>query len=160
MSQRELDPPAASESAADAPGAAAPPIPVKRERLRFSHFGFQRSTDGRCTAEVELEWVDGIRVRGYASGQSSPTVDLRVAAEAALRAIERFGQGGLAFELLGVKAIRAFDANVIIVSVANRGSGPTRLLGSCLVEDDPVRGAVVAVLSATNRVLGNFIATR
>jgi hypothetical protein len=34
------------------------------------------------------------------------------------------------------------------------------LLGSCLVENDPVRGAVLAVLSATNRVLGNFIATR
>jgi hypothetical protein len=111
-------------------------------------------------AEVELDWVDGIKVRGSASGQSSATVDLRVAAEAALRALEQFAEGELAFELIGVKAIRAFDANVVIVSVANRKAGPQRLLGSCLVEGDPVRGAAVAVLSATNRVMGNFIATR
>jgi hypothetical protein len=136
------------------------PVAGRRERLRFTDFRFQRSADGRCAAEVELEWVEGIKVRGSASGQSSPTVDLRVAAEAALRAIERFSDNTLAFELVGVKSIRAFDASVIIVSIANRGAGPTRLLGSCLVETDPVRGAVVAVLGATNRMLGNFIATR
>ena len=56
--------------------------------------------------------------------------------------------------------MRAFDANVIIVSVVNHGVGPKKLIGSCLVETDPTRGAVVAVLSATNRVLGNLIATR
>lgn len=133
---------------------------AQRARLRFTDFRFHRTADGRCSAEVEFEWLDGIRVRGAASGQSSPTVDLRVAAEAALRAIERFSEGKMGFELIGVKAIRVFDANVVIVSVANRGGGASRLLGAYLVEDDPVRGAVVAVLSATNRVLGNFIATR
>ena len=142
------------------PNFAPAPLQARRERLRFSDFRFQRTTDGRCMAEVELEWVDGIKVRGSASGQSSATVDLRVAAEAALRALEKFVEGNLAFELIGVKAIRAFDANVVIVSVSNRKTGPQRLLGSCLVEGDPVRGAAVAVLSATNRVMGNFIATR
>ena len=53
-----------------------------RQRLRFSDFKFHRTPGGRCTAEVELEWIEGIKVRGSASGQSSPTVDLRVAAEA------------------------------------------------------------------------------
>ena len=101
-----------------------------------------------------------MRVRGTSSGESSPTVDLRVAAEAALRAIERFSDGALVFELVGIKSMRAFDANVIIVSVVNHGVGPKKLVGSCLVETDPTRGAVVAVLSATNRVLGNLIATR
>jgi hypothetical protein len=139
---------------------AAVPQQGRRERLRFTDFRFQRTTDGRCTAEVELEWLDGVKVCGTASGQSSATVDLRVAADAALRAIERFSDNVLQFELVGVKSIRAFDANVIIVSIANKGTGPARLLGSCLVENDPVRGAVVAVLSATNRMLGNFIATR
>ena len=132
----------------------------RRQRLRFTDFRFQRAVDGRCSAEVELEWREGVRVRGSSAGQSSTTVDLRVAAEAALRALEQFSDHVLKFELVGVKAIRAFDANVIIVSLVNHGAGPTKLLGSCLVETDPVRGAVVAVLSATNRVLGNFIATR
>lgn len=144
-----------SESDADAPSTNG-----KRERLRFTDFRFRRASDGRCTAEVELEWVEGHKVRGTASGQSSPTVDLRVAAEASLRAIETFSDSALAFELIGVKSIRVFDANVVIVSIVNRHDGPRRLLGSCLVEDDPVRGAVVAVLNATNRMLGNFIATR
>lgn len=132
-----------------------------RQRLRFAEFRFQRSLDGRCTAEVEYEWVDGARARGTSRGQSSPTVDLRVAAEAALRGIEQFTDGALSFELIGVKAIRAFDATVIIVSVTNRKpEGPQRLIGAALEESDSPRGAVVAVLSATNRVLGNFISTR
>jgi hypothetical protein len=133
---------------------------LQRQRLRFSDFKFHRTPGGRCTAEVELEWIEGIKVRGSASGQSSPTVDLRVAAEAALRAIERFSDNVLQFDLAGVKSIRAFDANVIIVSITNRAEGPPKLLGSCLVEEDQVRGAVIAVLGATNRVLGNFIAMR
>jgi hypothetical protein len=138
-----------------------PQVQMRRERLRFTDFQFRRFSDGRCVAQTEFEWIDGIRVRGEASGQSSPTVDLRVAAEAALRAIETFSEHSLAFELIGVKAVRAFDANVIIVSIANKKpEGPRRLLGSALVESDPARGAVVAVLTATNRVLGNFIATR
>jgi hypothetical protein len=136
-------------------------LPQMRQRLRFTDFRFQRSADGRCRADVEFEGNDGARIRGTASGQSSPTVDLRVAADAALRAIESFSNDELSFELIGVKAVRAFDANVIIVSVANcRPHGPPRLIGSTLVENDPVRGAVVAVLSATNRMLGNFISTR
>ena len=68
--------------------------------------------------------MEGVRVRGASSGLSSATADLRVAAEAALRAIERFSDGALSFELIGVKAMRAFDANVIIVSIANLGDGP------------------------------------
>jgi len=43
---------------------------------------------------------------------------------------------------------------VIIVSISNRRpEGPRRLLGSSLTEEDPVRGAVLAVLSGTNRVV-------
>jgi len=50
---------------------------------------------------------------------------------------------------------------VIVSVLAAHGGGPQqRLLGCHLAEDDPLRSAVVAVLHATNRVLGNFIATR
>jgi hypothetical protein len=134
---------------------------LKRERLRFSNFRFARTQSGHCTAEVELEWLEGVRVSGKAEGQSSPMGDLRIAADAALRALEAFSDQALAFELVGVKLLRAFDANIVIVSVSvKRGDGPRRLLGCYLAEHDAVRGAVVAVLNATNRVLGNFIATR
>ena len=134
---------------------------LKRERLRFVDFRFSRSQQGQCTAEVELEWLEGHRVVGRAIGQSSELGDLRCSAEAAIDAIERFSENALELELLGVKALRAFDANIVIVSVeVKRGEGPRRLLGSYLAEQDPIRAAVVAVLNATNRVLGNFIATR
>jgi len=135
--------------------------PSERQRLRFADFKFSRTPDGRCSAQVGLDWTDGSRARGSASGQSSPTVDLRVSAEAALRALDSFTNNIYGFELIGVKAVRAFDANVIIVSVSlKQNLGPQRLLGACLVEEDLVRGSALAVLNATNRVLGNFFATR
>jgi hypothetical protein len=137
------------------------PMQLKRERLRFTNFRFVRTPSGLCTAEVELEWLDGVTVVGKASGQSSPMGDLRIAAEAALRALESFSGGAIEFELAGVKALRAFDANIVIVALGlRRGEGPQRLLGSYLAERDPVRAAVISVLNATNRLLGNFIATR
>lgn len=137
------------------------PMQLKRERLRFTNFRFVRTPSGLCTAEVELEWLDGVTVVGKASGQSSPMGDLRIAAEAALHALESFSGGALEFELAGIKALRAFDANIVIVALGLRkGEGPRRLLGSFLAERDPVRAAVIAVLNATNRLLGNFIATR
>lgn len=131
---------------------------LKRERLRLHNFRFVRTPAGLCSAEVELEWVDGVRITGKADGQASPMGDLRVAAEATLRALETFSRGAVTFELAGIKSLRAFDANIIIVALGVRGSaGPARLLGAYLAEREPIRGAVIAVLNATNRLLGNFI---
>ena len=136
-----------------------PTSDARRERLRFSEFSFTRTPAGVCVAEVELEWKPGVRFRGRSEGQSSPLGDLRIAAEAAMRALESFSKGELSFELIGVKMVRAFDANLIIVSISMRASpAPTRLLGCYLAEGDIARGAATAVLNATNRVLGNFIA--
>jgi hypothetical protein len=135
---------------------------LKRERLRFINFQFNRTPAGQCTAEVELEWLGNTRVVGHVEGRASPLGgDLRLSAEAALQAIVKFSDGELELELIGVKAMRAFDANIVIVSVASTRDGRVeRLLGSYLAEHDPLRGAVIAVLNATNRVLGNFISTR
>jgi len=137
----------------------AEPASVRRERLSFGGFNFTRSPAGRCTASVDLEY-DGRRVTGICEGQSSPIGDLRLGAEAAMNAIERFTDGALGLELLGVKLVRAFDANVIIVSCAQRSSRSTRLVGCYLADRDSVRGAALAVLNATNRVLGNYLTTR
>jgi len=134
---------------------------LKRERLRFTDFRFARTPAGQCTADVELEWLDGLRVMGSSSGQSSPMGDLRIAAEAALKALESFTQGAIQMELVGIKAMRAFDANIVIVSIAvKEGAETRRLLGCYLAERDPIRASVIAILNATNRLLGNFIATR
>lgn len=132
---------------------------LQRERLRFAGFEMNRTPSGQVSAEVRLEWLDGVSVVGKASGHTSPMGDHRIAAEATLRALEQFSGEALRFELVGVKATRAFDANVVIVALhVLRGEGPRRLLGVHLAETDPMRSTVLAVLNATNRLLGNFIA--
>ena len=144
------------------PGGAPEPGPqssFRRERLRFSEFSFTRSPSGHVSINVELEY-EGQRWFGRSAGQSSPLGDLRMAAEAALRALEEFAEGSLSFELIGVKHIRAFDSNLVIVSIGVRDSAGTRLVGCYLADEDMPRGAALAVLNATNRLLGNYLATR
>lgn len=130
---------------------------ARRERLRFVGFAFERLPNGRCRAEVTLELGPGERWIGRADGVASEAGELRCAAEATLRAIEQSVLGHASFDLLGVKAVRAFDTVVLIVSVVSRGDGVThRLVGSFLADHDIARGAAVAVLNATNRLLGNI----
>ncbi|MBI3792735.1 MAG: hypothetical protein HY275_17900 [Gemmatimonadetes bacterium] len=132
-----------------------------RGRLRFTGFKFDRTRAGACQSEVTLAWTDGRTVTGRSAGQSSPLGDYRIAAEAAMNAIDGFVTGVLRFELIGVKAIKAFDANVVIVSIhAHKEGEVAKLLGCVLAESDPIRGAALAVLNATNRLIGNTIATR
>ena len=134
------------------------PLGARRERLRFADFVFTRTPSGQCSAEVTIEWDSNVHV-GRAIGQSSLLGDFRVSAEAALRALEDFVKDAMHFELLGVKHVRAFDSNLLIVSVAHRDAERiTRLVGCYLADTDTRRGAAMAVLNATNRILGNYIA--
>jgi len=141
-------------------GATFSPPNVNRERLRFADFKFDRTPAGTCNVRVTLEY-DGVMYEGRASGQSGPLGDFRMAAEAMLHALEHFTTNSIRFELVGVKHLRAFDANLIIVSVIqHEGDKANRLVGCCLADEDVKRGAALAVLNATNRVLGNYIAMR
>jgi hypothetical protein len=131
------------------------------QRLRFREFEFQRLASGRCRAKVVLSWADGRQFQGESDGVISQAGELRCCAEATVRALERVVQPKMGFELLGVKAVRAFDAVVVIVSLsARQESRASRLVGAYLAETDVPRGAALAVLNATNRILGNFFATR
>jgi hypothetical protein len=131
------------------------------ERLRFQMFGFDRLPDGRCRARVQLSWIDGREFVGAAEGMTSQAGELRCSAEAAVKALEEAVHPGVQLELLGVKSVRAFDATVVIVSLSVRSEGNAwRMVGSYLTETDPPRGAALAVLNATNRVLGNYVTTR
>jgi hypothetical protein len=132
-----------------------------QQRLRFHDFGFQRLTNGRCRAKVQLAWTDGRLFQGESEGMTNQTGELRCSALAAVHALERVTEPGMQFELLGVKAVRAFDATVIIVSLSVReAGGARRLVGSFLTDADPPRGAALAVLNATNRIMGNYFTTR
>ena len=134
----------------------------KQERLRFSQFHFDRTPSGRVTCQVTLEYGPGELVTGQVAGQASPAGDTRLGAEASIRALEAFTDGHIKFELIGVKVVRAFDANIVITSLIQHGdSGPDRLLGCYASPDgDLVRGAALSVLNATNRDLGSYILSR
>jgi hypothetical protein len=137
-----------------------PPNPIA-ERLRFAEFTMDRLPNGRCRARVGLTWKDSEQFAGESEGLSSQAGELRCAAQACVNALAQAVQGGLGFELLGVKAVRAFDATVVIVSLAAHGEGNGhRVVGSYLTEDDASRGAALAVLNATNRILGNRLFMR
>lgn len=125
------------------------------ERLRLTGFLAKRSPSGQCMTEVTLEWIEGQQFIGRAEGVSSPYGDLRLAADATLRALQAFARRETLFEVSGVKALRVFDSNVVIVAIlCRRGGKEQRLLGCHLTEEDAMRSAVLATLQATNRILG------
>jgi hypothetical protein len=131
------------------------------ERLRFAEFTLDRLPNGRCRARVGLTWRDSEQFTGEGEGLASQAGELRCSAQACVVALGQAVQGGMSFELLGVKAVRAFDATVVIVSLAVQGDGTTsRVVGSYLTETDTARGAALAVLNATNRILGNRLFMR
>ncbi len=131
-----------------------------RGRLKFTDFSLDRGSTGLCRARVVLSWPQSTPYVGEAAGLSSQAGEMRCAAQACLAAIA-LAMPEVGFELVGVKAVRAFDATVVIASLATQGrlDGP-RVVGSALVQDDAPRGAALAVLNATNRLLTGLIEPR
>jgi hypothetical protein len=135
------------------------PRSAARERVRFTSFAFHRAATGKARAQVKLEH-DGKEFMGEAEGVSTPISDLRLGADALVRALQQFLGAGLQLEVLGVKLVRSFDADVAIVSVKLHGATKDALVGCCLAERDPVRASALAVLNATNRIVEQVISER
>lgn len=132
-------------------------MPSMPDRIKFESFVLERLPSGRCRAKVSLSWHDDVHFLGEAEGLTSQAGELRCAAHACVLALAKAVRGEVAFELLGVKSVRAFDSNVVIVSLALPGEADAhRVVGCYLTDEDPARGAAIAVLNATNRLLGNL----
>jgi hypothetical protein len=130
-----------------------------RRRLRFDEFKLSRFPNGRCKAWVQMEWTEGRTYLGEAEGTQTKQGELQAAASATVNAAASAVEGRLELELRGVKAVRAFDAWVIVACVTAQAKGLNlRLLGvSPSSGSDTSRGAVMAVLDATNRVLAKYL---
>jgi len=123
------------------------------ERIRFDQFGLRRLDSGEFEATVTLVWGAGPSIQGTARSADPDSGELHCSAQACLNALAEVSRD-TSFQLLGVKSVQAFDATVVIVSVAMAGqSGGPRLVGSYLAGADLPRGAALAVLNATNRVI-------
>src|SRR5512141_1117152 len=112
--------------------AATAPFPVQ-DRLRFAQFVLERLPNGRCRARVELTWRASERFSGESEGLASQAGELRCAAEATVHAL--------------TQSVQADDR-------------AHRVVGSYLSDTEPARGAALAVLNATNRILGNRLFMR
>jgi hypothetical protein len=126
-----------------------------RRRVRFLSARLQAPRMGRAQATVELEW-GGRTVTGEVEGESGYALELRLAAMATLAALDQVMDGRVKFQMVGIKPFRAFDADVVVALVRSDVDGKS-LIGAALAADDPHRAASVAVLNATNRVLGNYL---
>lgn len=130
-----------------------------RGRVRFVDLEFKPRPDGLGNVVVRMEW-QGREVLGDASDIITREGDLRMGAKASIETVLKIAGDVIQADLMGVKAVRAFDAWVVIASVRATAKGEEyRLLGAkaCQGEDDLIRGAAIAVLDAMNRVLEQLI---
>jgi hypothetical protein len=139
--------------------AANPMSPDRIQRVRCQGVYTENSQDSSCHTRVEVEWTSGAIFEGKGEGNQTAEGQIRAGALAALRAAENATGGALKLHLRGVKAIKAFDRQVVIVAL--RGDSPNNrydLIGSAAApDDDLVRGAVLSVLNGTNRILGRYV---
>ncbi len=127
------------------------------QRLRFLSAVLEEVDGGVMRSRVELRIHDGSNVVGIAECASASTSQMRCGALAMIDAIcKGAGTSAADIEFLGVRSIKAFDGQVVIVALAvPAGNRMQRLVGACLAQEDLVTGAAIAVLHATNRYLGS-----
>lgn len=128
-----------------------------RPRITFEDL-VVHEVGGRCSAQVMLSLSKGVEVVGRAEGDASQRGRLRCAAEATAQAIEGAAEGELKLTVLAVTLVETVDAVLVLVALASRAKQDgERLVGSCLVKGGEDRSAALAVLSATNRLVGMLL---
>jgi hypothetical protein len=128
-----------------------------RQRVRFMDLRRNIQPDQQIAYTVTLEWA-GSEYSGSVSGEKGDAVELRTISAAALTAIAALVPHDVKVRLAGVKMVRAFDAEMVVVSLYRPDDEPHNLVGAVVAGDDPRRAAATAVLSALNRLLGNYLA--
>ncbi len=76
-----------------------------------------------------------------------------------MRALEAVVGESLGVRIIGVKRMHAFDTDLMVASLLRSAEAPKRLVGAVVFDGDAHRAVAVAVLSALNRTLGNFLRT-
>lgn len=128
-----------------------------RQRVRFMELKRNVQADQQIAYTVRLEWA-GSEYTGTAAGEKGDAVELRTISAASLAAIAALVPHDVKVRLAGVKMMRAFDAEMVVVSLYRPDDEPHNLVGAVVAGDDPRRAAATAVLAALNRLLGNYLA--
>jgi hypothetical protein len=128
-------------------------------RIKFSKIERILERSGNVKMRVSLEW-NGEQKVGESSGENGDLLEQRTAATATLVALEAVIGEALGIKLVGVKHVRAFDEELMVVAMYRPGPPAQRLVGSVSIDDDPRRAAAVAVLNGLNRMLGTYLNLR
>ena len=134
-----------------------------RSRLRFDSLEHVTTPDGSGRVSVRLEW-GGEFYEGTVPCLQTQQGILKAASQAALAATLQstsVSSNHIDLEVVGVKAVRAFDGWVVVTRINGRaGADAYRLLGAapCEAEEDLPAAAVKAVLNASNRVMEQRVA--
>jgi hypothetical protein len=130
-----------------------------RSRLRFDSLEHVTMPDGSGRVSVRLEWKGQLYEGTIACLETQQGV-LKASSQAALSATlsstAAVSGESLDLEVVGVKAVRAFDGWVVVARINGRiDDDNMRLLGAapCEREPDLPGAAVKAVLNATNRIV-------
>lgn len=102
---------------------------------------------------VRLRAEDAL-YEGSASGPDVPHHRLRLAAQAAVRAVEEWTAGVVPLAVEDVREVPMGPRTVVLAGIVLPGpDGGSCLVGTALVQQDPVEAAVRAVLEAVRPVL-------
>jgi Trk K+ transport system NAD-binding subunit len=128
-------------------------------RLRFDDVSVEAFPNSHCEAKVSLTPPTGISVSRTVSGPNTLEGRLRAAAQATLDAASAATGTDVSLELSGAKAVKAFDASIVIVAIRATADGRRYRLTGCFASepDEAARGAALAALDAINRVLSPFL---
>jgi hypothetical protein len=130
----------------------APQAPARHLYFEDVEMRGSRTKGSTCRVTLrrgETNWI------GEADGIDSTRSRLELAARAALVAIKNYEGNRRLWELVGVRRVDAFDTSFVFVGVETWiGRQRTLLTGSCEIRESGETSAVLAVLDATNRWLG------
>lgn len=126
-----------------------------RRRVRFEAVD-RAEENGQVAVTVSLEW-DGTVHSGTATGEKGSAMELKTTARAAVAALEKLTGQQLDVRVIGLKTIHAFDSELMVASLLRDSGNRQRLVGAVIVSAGPLEAAALAVLSALNRTLGNFL---
>ncbi len=128
-------------------------------RVQLQGVELERLPSGRCMTRVKLGRKLSTKLRqtyiGKFEGDCSPSSEMRCAAEATLRALQRaYATAADTFTFLDIKTVESFDRMAVLVAINARHEGETwRLVGFCEISEDLRTDVAKAVCNGLNRFL-------
>lgn len=122
-----------------------------QQRVRLVKVLVDREPGSRVRTSVELSYAGRSHV-ATTEGTGTETMEIRLAALATLDALTAVTDTA-PFALVGIKQLRAFDAEVVLVALRDPAEEGSRYIGAVAVRTTLVAAAAAAVLDATNRVV-------